>query len=110
MHESQQIAAEYRDLAAHAHRTGAQHHGKEDHLTGHEISRQALEHSNQAYLHAPQEHQRDRASHAADGIAYEPERQEIAALAYALWQTRSCPQGSPDEDWFHAVEELRSAH
>src|ERR1035438_8899394 len=36
MHESQQIAAEHHDLAAHAHRTGAEHHGKEDHQTGHE--------------------------------------------------------------------------
>jgi hypothetical protein len=29
MHESQQIAFEHRDLAVHAHRSGAEHHGKE---------------------------------------------------------------------------------
>jgi hypothetical protein len=33
---------------------------------------------------------------------------EIADLAYDLWQGRGCPTGSPDEDWFHAIEELRS--
>ncbi|HEV2417980.1 MAG TPA: hypothetical protein VGX94_09255 [Terriglobia bacterium] len=44
MHDSHQKAAEYHILAAHAHRTAAEHHGQEDHLTGHEHSRQALEH------------------------------------------------------------------
>jgi hypothetical protein len=32
----------------------------------------------------------------------------IAALAHELWVARGCPEGSPEEDWFHAVEELRS--
>jgi hypothetical protein len=35
-------------LAAHAHRT-AQQHGKQDHETGHQRSRQALEHSQAAH-------------------------------------------------------------
>ena len=35
------------------------------------------------------------------------DRDEIAALAYALWQLRGCPDGSPDEDWFRAEAELR---
>ena len=34
--------------------------------------------------------------------------EDIAALAYALWQARGCPEGSPEEDWFHAAQELRS--
>jgi hypothetical protein len=34
--------------------------------------------------------------------------QDIAALAYELWQARGCPDGSPDEDWYQAVEILRS--
>ena len=33
---------------------------------------------------------------------------EIAQLAYSLWQSRGCPEGSPDEDWFRAEAELRS--
>ena len=34
--------------------------------------------------------------------------EDIAALAYELWQARGCPDGSPDEDWYQAVETLRS--
>jgi len=33
---------------------------------------------------------------------------DIAALAYELWQARGCLNGSPEEDWFHTAEELRS--
>jgi hypothetical protein len=110
MHESQQIAAEHHDLAAHAHRSGAEHHGKEDHLTGHESSRQGLEHANKAYQQAQQAHQKTSQEQGADGFAHEAKEQEIAALAYALWQGRSCPEGSPHEDWFRAAEQLRSRH
>ena len=35
-----------------------------------------------------------------------PERGEIAELAYQLWVKRGCPDGSPDEDWLRAEEEL----
>jgi len=34
--------------------------------------------------------------------------EDIAALAYAIWQARGCPDGSPEEDWFHAAQELRA--
>lgn len=110
MHESQQIAAEHRDLAAHAHRAGAEHHGKEDHPTGHESSRQALEHSNQAYLLTQQQHEKARTGSGTERGTHEAMEQDIAALAYVLWQARGCPGGSPEEDWFRAVEELRSRH
>jgi hypothetical protein len=33
---------------------------------------------------------------------------DIAALAHQLWLARGCPDGSPDEDWFRAAEQLRS--
>jgi hypothetical protein len=36
-----------------------------------------------------------------------PEHNKIARLAYAYWQGRGCPDGSPEEDWFRAEEELR---
>jgi hypothetical protein len=37
----------------------------------------------------------------------ESERQEeIAALAYQLWQARNCPEGTPEEDWFVAEREI----
>lgn len=35
-------------------------------------------------------------------------QEEIAALAYSLWQSRGCPEGTPDEDWFNAEEILRA--
>jgi hypothetical protein len=34
--------------------------------------------------------------------------EDIATLAHRLWQDRGCPDGSPDEDWFHAAHELRA--
>jgi hypothetical protein len=33
---------------------------------------------------------------------------EIAVLAHSLWQARGCPEGSPEQDWFLAVHELRA--
>ena len=44
-----QRAAEFHDLAAHAHRMAAVHHAKEDHQTAHEHSKAALEYSNKAH-------------------------------------------------------------
>ena len=92
------------DIAAHAHRDAAEAHEKQDHQTGQEHSRQALEHSQQAYMHSEQAH---RAAANEHGIATFG-HQDIAALAYALWQARGCPEGSPEEDWFHAAHELRA--
>lgn len=54
--DSHQRAAEFHDLAAHAHRVAATHHDKGDHMTGHEYSRQALEHSNKAFQLAQEAH------------------------------------------------------
>jgi hypothetical protein len=42
-------AAEFHELAAHAHRAAAVQHGKQDHITGNEHSRQAMEHANKAH-------------------------------------------------------------
>jgi hypothetical protein len=98
-YENQQRAAELHDLAAHAHRVGEQQ-GKQDHLTGHEHSRQALEHSWDA-------HQQTQLAAAGHGIAAFG-HDDIAALAHELWRARGCPDGSPEQDWFQAREELRS--
>jgi Protein of unknown function (DUF2934) len=91
-YENHQRAVELQDGAAHAHRVGEQH-GKQDHLTGHEQSRQTLEHSPHPTT-----------GHGITSFGHD----EIAALAFELWQARGCPEGSSDEDWFHAVKELRS--
>ena len=37
-----------------------------------------------------------------------PSQEEIANLAYTLWQQRGCPEASADEDWIEAERELRS--
>ena len=34
--------------------------------------------------------------------------EEIARRAYALWEERGCPIGSPEEDWHRAIEEFRA--
>ena len=36
-------------------------------------------------------------------------REQIAALAHALWQARGCPDGTPDEDWFRAEREINGS-
>ena len=108
MRESQQIAAEHQDLAAHAHRSGAEQHGKEDHLTGSENSRRNLEHSNQTYLHSQEEQQWKVTEQGVGGFSDAVTTKDVAILAYEFWQARGCPEGSPDEDWFHAMRVLRS--
>ncbi len=49
MDDSHQRAAELHNLARHAHLSAIEHHGKGDHLSGHEHSKQALEHSAKAF-------------------------------------------------------------
>lgn len=36
------------------------------------------------------------------------QQQAIANLAYALWQQRGSPQGSPEQDWIEAEQQLRN--
>ena len=84
--------AELQDAAAHAHEAAGQH-GQQDHLTGHERTRQAQEHT------AP-----PNGGHGVTAFNHE----DIAALAFEYWQARGGLEGSPDEDWSRAVKELRS--
>ena len=32
--------------------------------------------------------------------------EDVARLAYALWESRGRPLGSPEEDWYRAEQEL----
>jgi hypothetical protein len=98
-YENHQRAKELHDEGEHAHRTGEQH-GKQEHLTGHEQSKQALEHSADGHPHAWEAN----GSHAGGEFGHE----DIAALALQLWKARGCPEGSPEVDWFQAVKQLRS--
>ena len=36
-----------------------------------------------------------------------PSADEIAALAYQLWQARGCPNELPDADWLRAEQQLQ---
>lgn len=97
--EKHERAAELHDGATHAHRV-AEQQGRQDHQTGHEQSRQALEHS-------PEGHQDNRPATVGHGVAAFG-HDDIAALAHELWQARGCPEGSSQEDWFLAAKQLRS--
>jgi hypothetical protein len=44
----------------------------------------------------------------APSIASGPtDQQDIAKLAYQLWQARGCPEGSGEDDWFEAERQLQ---
>jgi hypothetical protein len=108
MHDAHQRAAEFHNLAAHAHRTAAVQHGHADHLTGHEHSRQALEHSQTAHEHPLGIHQNIGTGAVVNVPPQQAREEDIPGLAYKLWQARGCPEGSSQQDWFRAVEELQS--
>ena len=93
-YQNHQRAAELHNAAAHAHRVAIQHHDRNDHLSGQEHSRKAMEHSNQAFLQSER-------IHADFG------HQRTSELAHKLWQARGCPEGSPDEDWFRANNQIQ---
>jgi Protein of unknown function (DUF2934) len=97
-YENHQRAAELHDLAAHAHRVG-EGHGEGEHLTSHERSRPASDHSRVAY----RETQAVLEGHGIGRFGHT----EIANLAKELWKARGCPEGSPEQDWFNAVSQLR---
>ena len=96
-YENHQRAAELHDEAAHAHRV-AEQQGKQEHLSGSEHSRQALEHSQEAHRHT----QTATVGHGIAAFGHN----DIAVLAYELWQARGCPEGSSEEDWFRAAGEI----
>jgi hypothetical protein len=53
LQSSHDRAAELHNLAAHAHQGAATAHGKGDHLSAHELSRQAEEHARKAHEDRP---------------------------------------------------------
>jgi len=44
---------------------------------------------------------------AVEPVVEQPSQEAIAALAYSYWLQRNCQDGSPEEDWFRAEQELR---
>ena len=50
------------------------------------------------------------AATAPDSHGQETSMQEnLAKLAYGLWQERGCPHGSPEVDWLEAERRLRQS-
>jgi hypothetical protein len=92
-YENQERADELRDATEHAHLVAEQQE-KPDHRRGHALG----------YSPEARHSQTATTGHGVASFGHE----EIAALAHKLWQARGCPEGSPDQDWFRAVEELRS--
>jgi hypothetical protein len=37
-----------------------------------------------------------------------PEHRSIGELAYRLWQSRGCPEGTAEQDWLDAERQLRA--
>ncbi len=95
-YENHPAAAELHDHPEHVHRVAEHEHGKPEHLSAHEQTRQSLEHLHGAHQTTPEQG------------AYTFGHAEIAALAYELWQARGCPEGSPEQDWHEAAKELRA--
>jgi len=44
-------------------------------------------------------------SNLADAV--DPDREEVARLAYTYWESRGFEGGSPEQDWFRAEQEIR---
>lgn len=88
--------------STHAHTVSAESHQRQDHQSGQERSRQALEHSQQVHEHATLGDQDARREHGPTTRLHE----DLALLAYTHWEARGRPLGSPDYDWFCAVQEL----
>jgi hypothetical protein len=102
-YENHQRSEELHDVAAHAHRSAEEQRGKQDHLTGGEHSRQALEYSEDAHTRTSDAHQSPMNEHGVATFGHN----EIAARAYEIWRERGCTEGSSEEDWFRAAKELR---
>jgi len=92
-YENHQRAAELQNAPAHAHRVAELTKERTDHATPSELSRM--------------ERERAKEEHPGDGALHTFGHEEIARRAYQLWEERGHGDGSPDEDWFQAVRELR---
>ncbi|HEY1755447.1 MAG TPA: DUF2934 domain-containing protein [Bryobacteraceae bacterium] len=54
--------------------------------------------------HYPEQHE-VRRQEAPSGVEND---REISQRAYAIWRQKGCPEGSAEEDWFEAAEQLRA--
>ncbi len=91
--------------STHAHNVSAESHQRQDHKSGQEYSRQALEHSQQVHEHATLGDQDAAIEHDPAASVHE----DVALRAYEHWEARGRPMGSPNEDWFRALQELHGS-
>jgi hypothetical protein len=49
------------------------------------------------------------ADESTSDVTVAPAEQDIAKLAYVLWEARGCAAGSAEDDWFRAEAELKAA-
>jgi len=50
--------------------------------------------------------QATRMAHKPLAVSSHPTHEDIAALAYAHWQENGCPEGTHEEHWLRAEQEL----
>lgn len=94
--EKQQQTNELHNVGAHSHNRADASRDQQPHQTGHEISRNSLEHK-------PDVDKQESSGKRLPKIEHD---EEIAQLAHSIWQARGCPEGSPDEDWLAASNQL----
>jgi len=100
-HEVHQRADEMHDGSpAHVHEVAEHHHGHQDHMAPHEHTRQTQEHLNGAHEHGHSA----TVGHGISSFGHN----DIAKLAYELWEADGRPEGSAEQHWFRAAEQLRS--
>jgi len=51
----------------------------------------------------------DSSSESTEHSSMSSSEQDVAVLAYHLWQARGCPEGSPEVDWYMAKEQLEES-
>lgn len=106
MHETHERSTELRGGSAHAHEVADYTRDKQDHPTANERSRRERE-----AKHDMQDRMEEAWNLGSNGAA--PRyfgHKEIAELAHNLWVERGCPDGSAEEDWFAASQQLRAGH
>jgi integrase/recombinase XerD len=91
----------------HAHASHALDHGAPIHLV-----QSTLGHSSVAttsmYLHARPDDSSSRFHPISGSDTVGFGHEDVAVLAHELWEARGCPDGAPDEDWFHAIQQLEA--
>jgi len=77
-------------------------------MAAYAVSRPVLGHSRPALLLAPQRHYGWAGRCDIEFTCVASPRQ-VSILAFQFWESRGSPHGSPEVDWFRALDALRAA-